>query len=333
MLLDSSYQTITSTAVENMVYAHHESHDFDEQATLLKGWNQAYSQISAGAFQGFVSELQLSQVSLFWEFTNQRLYQEGYLGEDSIAVGVPMNSIHNGMFCGTACEQNTIHLYSGKHGFEFVSPDSLSMGLIVIKRDDLMRLLSADDQYFLNLRCQQARVIKVSPSTYIGFIKFFQTTFSALKRQPTLIDNGHFTDEISANAMQLVIDSLLANHHPPSMHLMEHKSWQVLTHAREIVNDRLDNPITVAELCKSLAISHRSLHNHFRHTLATSPVAYLRAERLNGVRHMLKEASSVTEAATHWGFWHFGHFSHEYKKMFGELPSDTFKRLHAEAST
>ena len=57
-----------------------------------------------------------------------------------------------------------------------------------------------------------------------------------------------------------------------------------------------------------------------------NPVAYLRAQRLNGVRQMLKEGQSVTDAATAWGFWHFGHFSQEYKKLFGELPSESLRR-------
>jgi AraC-like DNA-binding protein len=44
------------------------------------------------------------------------------------------------------------------------------------------------------------------------------------------------------------------------------------------------------------------------------------------VRQMLKQGNGVTDAATAWGFWHFGHFSQEYKKLFGELPSDTLRR-------
>lgn len=332
MSLDSSGVELE----ESNSYSHQTSNDFDEQASLLKGWNQAYSQISAGGFQGFVSELRLNEVSLYLEFTNQLLYQQGCLSEDTIAIGVPMNSIDHGMFCGSACEQNTIHIYSGCNGFEFVSPNGLMIGLIVVNREHLMRLLSADDQYFLNLQCKQARVTKVSHTTYFNLVQFMHTTFQALKLQPQLVENLHFVDEVTATAMQLVTESLL---NPQSLaptlaasKLMQHKSWQVLTTTREIINHRLDNPITVAELCKSLAISHRSLHDHFKNTLDTSPVAYLRAERLNGVRHMLREANSVTEAATHWGFWHFGHFSHEYKKMFGELPSETFKRLRTEST-
>jgi AraC family transcriptional regulator, ethanolamine operon transcriptional activator len=34
----------------------------------------------------------------------------------------------------------------------------------------------------------------------------------------------------------------------------------------------------------------------------------------------------VTQAASQWGFWHLGYFSRDYRKMFGELPSQTFRR-------
>ena len=47
------------------------------------------------------------------------------------------------------------------------------------------------------------------------------------------------------------------------------------------------------------------------------------------VRRRLKSAASVTEAATEFGFWHFGHFSTDYKKQFAELPSETLRRAHA----
>ena len=47
---------------------------------------------------------------------------------------------------------------------------------------------------------------------------------------------------------------------------------------------------------------------------------------LGAVRHALKTAPSVTDAATDFGFWHFGHFAKDYQAMFGELPSQTHRR-------
>jgi transcriptional regulator GlxA family with amidase domain len=53
------------------------------------------------------------------------------------------------------------------------------------------------------------------------------------------------------------------------------------------------------------------------------------AMRLNKVRRYLRQAAdkaTVTEAATHFGFYHFGRFSAHYRRLFGEVPSETLHR-------
>jgi AraC family transcriptional regulator, ethanolamine operon transcriptional activator len=61
-------------------------------------------------------------------------------------------------------------------------------------------------------------------------------------------------------------------------------------------------------------------------------MAYLKIQRLNGVRRTLRDSDSeittVMQVAHQWGFWSAGHFSKDYKEMFGELPSETL-RSHA----
>lgn len=327
MSFNKNLQNISTYPNQTLGFHQKYSQDFDEQATFLNKWNQDYTQISAGNFAGFVSEVHFDELSLYWEYTSQSLYQQGHLDDETIAIGVPLSNLDNGLFCGAACEQNAIHVYSGKQGFEFISPQHLMIGLIVINRDMLFRLLSADDQYFLNLKCKQAHITRIPYSAYINLVHFLKSTFQSLKSHSALANNRLFIDEVTANAIQLVCESLLNKEQAP-VDSMRHKSWEVLAVTREMINKRQDNPISVAELCESLDMSRRSLQYHFEQALHTSPIAFLRAERLNGVRHMLKTVNSVTEAATHWGFWHFGHFSQEYKKMFGELPSETFKRLH-----
>jgi AraC family ethanolamine operon transcriptional activator len=58
-------------------------------------------------------------------------------------------------------------------------------------------------------------------------------------------------------------------------------------------------------------------------------VAYLRALRLNYVRQDIKSGgpqTSVLAIAARWGFWHPSHFSADYKRLFGDLPSETRRR-------
>lgn len=305
------------------------SDDFDEQASFLKGWNQHYNQISSGAFQGSIAEANIDDINLFWEFTSQSLFQQGLLGTENIALGIPLSKVDGGMFCGSPCHQYALHVYSDKNGFEFISPYHLLIGLIVINRHKLMQLLSAEDQYFLNLQTNKARVIPVNQTTYLKFYRLLQDTFETLKTQPSLLENLDFKELLFAQVANVIIESLLIK--SPAQHeILMQKSWQLVTNVRNIVVERMDEPINVAELCQLLEISRRSLQQHFTSALDISPNAYLRALRLNQVRRALRDAPSVTEAATHWGFWHFGHFSHEYKKMFGELPSETFRRYHKQ---
>jgi AraC family transcriptional regulator, ethanolamine operon transcriptional activator len=73
-------------------------------------------------------------------------------------------------------------------------------------------------------------------------------------------------------------------------------------------------------------VSRRTLQNAFLRVLDMSPLAYVKAVRLKQAREALKRSQSVTEAATACGFWHFGHFAHDYQTLFGERPSDTLRR-------
>jgi AraC family ethanolamine operon transcriptional activator len=58
-------------------------------------------------------------------------------------------------------------------------------------------------------------------------------------------------------------------------------------------------------------------------------MAYLKSLRLSAARRDLKTArrgTTVAEIATKWGFFRLGHFSGDYRAMFGEKPSETLVR-------
>jgi AraC family ethanolamine operon transcriptional activator len=90
----------------------------------------------------------------------------------------------------------------------------------------------------------------------------------------------------------------------------------------------LSNPLSVLDLCRELGVSERTLHYAFQDVRGLSPMAYFKASRLNAVRQELKLSpagtTSVREIAERWGFGHSGEFAAAYRRLFGELPSQTF---------
>ena len=306
-----------------------ETHDFDEQADLLRGWNQDYQQMSSGNFSGYVSEIKFDDVHLFQEYTSQTLFQHGQLTEDVVAVGVPLAAKNQGVFCGSATNGNSIHIFSGHDGFEFYSPSELVMAGISVNRSVLLSLLTPEEQESVQKNCAQAHLLQLDQTGLESMRSFMRDMFHTMQATPALLRNQQITTALRTALLSLLADNLTHSINTDPASISTARCWKIVTESRELALCQADNPVSVAELCLHFGISRRTLQYCFHNLIGTSPVAYLRAERLNAVRHMLKDADSVTDAATYWGFWHFGHFSQEYKKMFGELPSTTFKRLHA----
>jgi len=105
---------------------------------------------------------------------------------------------------------------------------------------------------------------------------------------------------------------------------------------KEFLAEFPDVPPTIAELCEVAQVSERTLEYAFQERYEMTPNTYLRFYRLNGVHKSLRAAgpasTTVTKVATDWGFWHFGHFTSNYRKLFGQLPSDTLKKPRADLS-
>ncbi|CUH42622.1 helix-turn-helix domain-containing protein [Ruegeria atlantica] len=90
------------------------------------------------------------------------------------------------------------------------------------------------------------------------------------------------------------------------------------------------DPLSIAEICKSVNCSWRTLDRAFKEEFGIGPKGYFIRFRLGRARKELlasDPAVSVINVANRWGFWRMGQFAADYKKMFGELPSTTLKRV------
>lgn len=142
---------------------------------------------------------------------------------------------------------------------------------------------------------------------------------------------------------QAVLDSLetllilkLLESHPNnySEHLKPQPCKIAPHHVRKVeqyIIAHADQPITLEQLVEVGGVSARALFDGFRRFRGTSPMAYLKSVRLERAREDLLDAgpdTSVTAVACRWGFYQFGRFAAQYKQMFGELPSETLRRLN-----
>lgn len=99
-----------------------------------------------------------------------------------------------------------------------------------------------------------------------------------------------------------------------------------VTAAISYIEEHLAEPITGPDIARAAMVSARALQSGFHDELGMSPMAYVRARRLDRVHEeLLREPGRVfvNEVAARWGFFHFGRFAAQYRRKFGVLPSET----------
>ena len=100
--------------------------------------------------------------------------------------------------------------------------------------------------------------------------------------------------------------------------------------AQDFIARNADLPITPSDIARYASVSKRALEMAFREHLSISPAAYLRRYRLSRVHEELVGASpdagnSVTQVAARWGFTDLSRFVAQYRCVYGQPPSATFR--------
>jgi AraC-like DNA-binding protein len=135
----------------------------------------------------------------------------------------------------------------------------------------------------------------------------------------------------------VVCDEILSYARPPLIKdaAAQHYRYQEIFH--NAVAIYRDNPLSspdATELAKALNVSPRALLRAFRRMVLTGPARYIMLRRLNMVRRMIRHEHcrerSLTKIAADCGISELGRFAGQYKKLFGELPSETLRRVRLQ---
>jgi len=101
------------------------------------------------------------------------------------------------------------------------------------------------------------------------------------------------------------------------------------------IDANLRSDLVLADLVEVSGMSARTLHSGFRQAHGMGPMAYLKKMKLIRCREALlladPESEFVGDIAAHWGFYHLSSFARDYRRQFGELPSETLRRHGSKA--
>jgi AraC family ethanolamine operon transcriptional activator len=167
------------------------------------------------------------------------------------------------------------------------------------------------------------------PDTIVGAQAYLKRLYSMALHQPEVLTQSR-SPYILEDFIPLLIDSIPNAVDPLDSSLRSPRRFNLVKQTEEYMRMHLEAPLTLMSLCKALHTSERPLTYGFQEVFGVSPMAYLKALRLQAVRDQLQRAdpgiTAIADIANRFGFQSLGHFSRDYKTMFGELPSETLKQ-------
>jgi AraC family ethanolamine operon transcriptional activator len=104
----------------------------------------------------------------------------------------------------------------------------------------------------------------------------------------------------------------------------------IIRTAKALIEGCEDEILGIDDLARAADVSVRTLQTAFLEYYGVPPHRYLTLRRLHQAREALRKAdpeeATVTTIAARFGFWQFGRFAGQYRRLFGELPSVTLSR-------
>ena len=293
--------------------------DCDEWCEAAAGWNLHFQQLDSGRLDAIMNraltpELVVQQVSL-----SRRFHQAGDPPDGLLTFGLPGDHRLVRWFDHSRSQTGMMN-FNRSSGFDCVSdPGFTALTFSVMSQPYIedCRALGASDRDMTRLERQGMLAIPHDECRRLARL-------GSTMMQCASTEGAH-----EAGALELASDiryvlALALTGADEQGGLRGRALRQCAVDKAVEAIHASDGLMSVPDVCKLAAASGRSLSRGFRERFGLSTKQYMVATRLSAARReLLAGASSVTEAASHHGFWHLGRFSSDYRTMFGELPSET----------
>ncbi len=303
--------------------------DIDACAKVIKPLDFTANQLTPGHFVGKINFADFRSLKFIHITHNQSVAFNGPKSPHDVTFAMKLETNQTEVLShGCLIKKQDIFGFDPKRETDVITGQDSHT---VIARLNLQVFQSLSEQigYDLGQKFLQQNLIRFHPASLRPLRGYYQEITQVLTHQPELFKRSQMASLIVEDFLPLLINtlgkSIEKNRDRPKIF----SRYSIVKKAEEIAKSYWDKPLTLKQLCDKLGTSSSTLSYGFQDIFGVSPMAYIKIQRLNGVRRTLKNAdpktTTVMQVAYQWGFWSAGHFTRDYKEMFGELPSETLR--------
>ena len=305
----------------------HEFDDVDELAEVGRSWDLDFRQLSRGAFAGDVYQAGTPSFQLARTRLRGVVHQHGTTPPGLLTFAVPAVGDIDLVWRGRTIGRDSVLVHQPSSELESVSGADFDIFLVSVSMDSL-------EQSFERLGTTGSRrhvagleIVQAEPIALGWLRRWANLALTSIFHEPHLLDRTPIVGQMKSTAADRLARCLwpgLENDRSPA----RIQRRRGVENAIRLARHQAGSIGSVADLSRLSGVSRRTLRRGFRERFRTSPKAYLQAQRLIGVRRRLRstgDTTPISDIANEWGFWHMGQFAADYRRHFGELPSETVR--------
>lgn len=226
-----------------------------------------------------------------------------------------------------AIPQTTLFGFDPTREVNLIVPSNSILCVAQIQRNAFNLCAELMQRSDLNDRWLRTNFVTV-PNMINQVQTYLEKLYATALRHPEHVTQSSSRPRLE-NFIPLLIDGIPHPSNRLNLSLRSPRRFELVKQAEEYMRAHLEASISLMSLCQALYSSERPLTYGFREVYGSSPMAYLKTLRLYAVRTQLQQTepttTAIAEIAKRFRFRSLGHFSRDYKTMFGELPSETLK--------
>ena len=298
------------------------THAFDasEVERAFGGWTQCI-QLSSGRFSADVVSVESGAVRILAYDCNRGIELRRRLSASRLAIGL-IDEADRVLEHGRAWDAHHV-LVAGNGDVALTTLNGSRMRWIDIDlsllsqpdRDQLQQLAGARS---VLLSCENAAGMQLR--AYVALMMHLAT------RNPGELGGEPTRQRIESDVITRSQRALEAGAENGSAAKGERKAFSLARRVEQFMWENVDEPLTLHQICKHMHCRMRSLIYSFKDSFGIGPITYLKILRLNAAHRKLRDARGsvrIFDIAASLGFWHMGHFSADYKRMFGMTATET----------
>ncbi|MCK5662873.1 MAG: helix-turn-helix domain-containing protein [Thiotrichaceae bacterium] len=301
--------------------------NFEIFASILKGYDLDLKQIDRGTFSGTLQQIECNPVFINRITSTRRFEISGNPPPGLRTFGIPTANCLPFTWRGKYSAGNTIQIYKPDTELEMITHPFFEAIDVSITENAFNELNQQWGFPELNKLIDSREMVICNPEIMQQLRITLQTICTTIDSKPDLLKQSTDLQDLIRYEVPYLLVQALITAETQEINTMPAKRNHALKTAVDYIQATPPNKISLNQFCSDNDINERTLQRAFIEQYGISPRSYAKAHQLNSIYKTLLHSDSrtirISDIASSFGFWHMSQFATDYRRHFGELPSET----------